>query len=66
LVANEIIDKGVPANPGAGVGLRLVTALTRALPGAVYRSHHGTRWHAALLILPEARNIEGQEILPHD
>ncbi len=54
LIMNAVNRQIRPANPdtGAGVGLRLVNALARALPGAAYQCHHGTRWHAALLSLP--------------
>ena len=54
LVVNRIAHGRPISEPGAGVGLRLVSALARALPGASYRAHHGSRWHAATLSLPES------------
>jgi signal transduction histidine kinase len=54
LIANRVSGEKSPANPGVGVGLRLVSALAGALPGTRYRSHHGKRWHAAALRLPGA------------
>ena len=54
MVVNAIARGKAKADSGAGVGLRLVSALARALPGAKYLSHHGSHWHAAILSLPHA------------
>jgi signal transduction histidine kinase len=54
MIINRIAHGKATSDPGAGVGLRLVSALARTLPGASYRSHHGARWHAAILRLPAA------------
>lgn len=56
-IVNSVEGEVKPADQGvgAGVGLRLVSALVRALPGSGYQSHHGSRWHAALVTL---RSVE--------
>ena len=45
---------GSPARRGNGIGLRLVHAIASALPDTRFLRHAGTRWHAAMLVLPAA------------
>lgn len=59
MVVNSIDRGKAKPEAGTGVGLRLVSALARALPGAKYLSHHGTHWHAAILGLPKTLPPDG-------